>query len=86
MDSEWSCGGQLSLCSQVAWVLVIGLSLLCIWASSSCSELIPVGSPLGRILPDWSMYSHYPISKEILAYYCNTVWPTYILNCGGKAV
>ena len=45
------------------------------------SVLASRGSPLGRILADWSMYCHYPMSKEVLTYYCNTVWPTYVLDC-----
>ena len=42
------------------------------------------GSLLGRFLEDWSMYYHYPMSKEVLVYYCNTVWPTYGLDCGKR--
>ena len=45
---------------------------------------VPGGSPLGRILADWSMYCYYPMSKEVLTYYCNTVWPTYVLDCGER--
>ena len=42
---------------------------------------VPGGSPLGRILADWGTYSHYPMSKEVLVYYCNIVWLTYTLDC-----
>ena len=38
-----------------------------------CSMLAPAGRPLGRILEDRAMYSHYPMSKEVLVYYCDTV-------------
>lgn len=64
----------LSICSQVAWLLlVIELGFLCIHASRSCSELVPTESPLGRMLMYWSMYNHYPMPKEVLDYYCNTL-------------
>ena len=64
----------LSICSQVAWLLlVMELGLLCIHASRGCSGLLLRGSPMGRILMDWSMYNHYPMPKEVLAYYCNTL-------------
>ena len=46
------------------------------------SMLAPRGSPLGRILEDWSMYFHYPMSKEVLVYYCNTIWPMSVVDCG----
>ena len=49
-----------------------------------CSMLAPAGRPLGRILEDRAMYSHYPMSKEELVHYYNTVWPTYLLDYGGK--
>ena len=42
--------------------------------------LVPGGSPLGRILAGWSVYSYYPMSKEVSVYYYNTVWPTYVLD------
>ena len=52
-----------------------------VWVNKGSSVLASRGSPLGRILADWSMYCHYPMSKEVLIYYCNTVWPTYVLDC-----
>ena len=75
----------LSFCSRVAWLLlVIGLSLLCVWVSKGYSGLVSGGSPLGRILVAWSMHSHYPMSKEVLVYYYNTVWPMSVLDRGER--
>ena len=64
----------LSVCSQFAWfLLVIGLGLLCIRARRDHPGLVTGGTLLGSILADWGMDSHYPMSKEVLVYYCNTV-------------
>ena len=58
-----------SVCSQVAWLLLlIGLGLLCIWASRGCSGLFLGGSPLGGILVDWGTCGHCAMSKEVLVY------------------
>ena len=63
----------LFVCSQVACILlVIGLSLVCIWDNGGRSVLVLGVNPWGRILADWSVYKYY--SKfEVLAYDCNIV-------------
>lgn len=61
--------------------MVLGLYFCAIW---DCSVLTPKESPLGWILADWSMYSCNSLTKKKLAFYCNTAWPMYILDYGGK--
>ena len=73
----------LFVCSQVSWIFLVIAFDLYIWANKNSSVLAPRGSP-GRILADWSMYCHYPMSKEVLIYYCNTVWPMYVLDYGER--
>ena len=71
----------LFLYSQVSWIFLVIAFGLYIWSNNGSSVLAPRGSPLGRILAVWTMYCYYPISKEVLTYYYNTVWPTYVLDC-----
>lgn len=75
----------LLICSQFDWIsLVITVGLIYLQANRGCGVLAPGGSPLSRILASWSMYSHYPMSKEQLVYYCNIVCPMFILDHGEK--
>lgn len=46
--------------------------------------LAPRGHFMDRILVNWNRYSHSPMSKEELDFYCNSVWPTYALNYGER--
>ena len=48
--------------------------------------LAPGVSPLDKILVDWSWYSYTPMNKKELGFYCNAVWPTYILRLQGRMV
>ena len=74
----------LFICSQVAWIFLVIAFCMYGWYTKGSAMLVLRGSPLGRILEDWNMYCHYPMSKEVLAYYCNTAWFMYVLDCGEK--
>ena len=71
----------LFICSQAACILSVIVIGLYVWAKKGNSVLAPGESLLGRILADWGMYCHYPMPKEVLICYCNTVWPMYVLDC-----
>ena len=63
----------------LAMAMVLGLYFCAIM---DCSVLTPKGSPVGQILADWSVYSHNPVTKKELVFYCNTSWLMYTLNYG----
>ena len=71
----------LLICSQITWIFLFIAFFRYGQGSKGSSMLSTRGSPLGRILEDWSTYCHYPKSKEALVCYCDTVWPTYVLDC-----
>ena len=80
----WTIAGEIPCLYVICILLALNLCKLC-WNYTRCSEPVPEWSPLGRILRDWENYcskSTYknPLSKQLLIYYCNTVWPTYVLS------
>ena len=80
----WAIAGEIPCLYVICILLALNLCMLC-WNYTRCSEPVPEWSPLGRILRDWENYcskSTYknPLSKQLLIYYCNTVWPTYVLS------
>ena len=80
----WTIAGEIPCLYVICILLALNLCMLC-WNYTRCSEPVPEWSPLGRILRDWENYcskSTYknPLSKQLLIYYCNTVWPTYVLS------
>ena len=80
----WTIAVEIPCLHVICILLALNLCMLC-WNYTRCSGPVPEWSPLGRILRDWENYcskSTYknPLSKQLLIYYCNTVWPTYVLS------
>ena len=80
----WTIAGEIPCLYVICILLALNLCMLC-WNYTRCSEPVPEWSPLGRILRDWENYcskstDKNPLSKQLLIYYCNTVWPTYVLS------
>ena len=70
--------------SQFAYIFLVIASGLYVRANRSCSVSATGVSPRGRVLVDWAMCNHCPVSRRELAFCCNTAWPVYILDSGEK--
>ena len=67
-------------CFQVDCTFLLVAFCLLGWYNEGSSGLTTRGSPLSRILEDWNVHCCYPMSKEVLICYCNTVWPMHDLD------
>lgn len=45
---------------------------------------IPLKSPLGKILADWSTYGYKPMTKKQMVFYYKTTWLIYVSESEGR--